>query len=271
MTTVPAEPLDADVIVIGAGFAGLCAMHHLLAAGFTVRAFEAGPDVGGTWFWNRYPGARCDVESADYSYSFDPDLEQQWTWTERFSAQPEILAYLRHVADRFDLRRHIEFGTRVVGARYDDQTASWQVTTDSGRDVLARFCFLATGSLSVPQVPGIPGLADFAGPIHHTCTWPAGGVPVRGRRIGVIGTGSSGVQLIPVLAGQAGQLTVFQRTPAFSVPARNRRLTDDEIRELKQGYRQRRAIARASPGGIARVPVSRPARADTPAERRAHF
>jgi cation diffusion facilitator CzcD-associated flavoprotein CzcO len=270
-TATPAQPPDADVIVIGAGFAGLCAIHHLLAARFSVRAFEAGPDVGGTWFWNRYPGARCDVESADYSYSFDPDLEQQWTWTERFSAQPEILAYLRHVAARFDLRRHIEFGTRVVAARYDDQAASWQVTTDSGRDARARFCFLATGSLSVPQMPGVPGLADFAGPVHHTCAWPAGGVPVAGRRVGVIGTASSGVQLIPVLAEEAGQLTVFQRTPAFSVPARNRRLTDGEIREIKQGYRQRRAIARGSPGGIARLPVDRPAHADGPAERQAHF
>jgi cation diffusion facilitator CzcD-associated flavoprotein CzcO len=266
-----AELRDADAIVIGAGFAGLCAVHHLVAAGFSVRAFEAGPDVGGTWFWNRYPGARCDVESADYSYSFDPGLEQQWTWTERFSAQPEILAYLRHVADRFDLRRHIEFGTRVVAARYDDQAASWQVTTDSGRDTRASFCFLATGSLSVPQLPDIPGLADFAGAIHHSCAWPDDGVPVRGRRVGVIGTGSSGVQLIPVLAEQAGQLTVFQRTPAFSVPARNRQLTVGEIRELKQGYRQRRAIARGSPGGIARLPVERSAHADGPAERQAHF
>lgn len=259
------------MIVIGAGFAGLCAIHQLRAAGFSVRAFEAGPDVGGTWFWNRYPGARCDVESADYSYSFDPELEQEWTWTERFSAQPEILAYLRHVADRFDLRRHIEFGTRVTAARYDGQQARWQVTTDSGVQATGRFCFLATGSLSVPQLPALPGLADFAGAIHHTCAWPAEGVPFRGRRVGVIGTGSSGVQLIPVLAEQAAQLTAFQRTPAFSVPARNRRLTQDEVRDLKQGYRRRRALARGSPGGIARPPVDRSAHADTAAERRAHF
>ena len=222
------KPVDA--LVVGAGLAGLYQLHLLRGLGFRTRVVEAGDGVGGTWFWNRYPGARCDVESHFYSYSFDPDLEQEWEWTEKYPTQPEILRYIDHVADRYDLRRDITFGTRVTAATYDEGAQRWTVETDTGETIDTQFLIMATGCLSSPKAPEIPGLDRFRGPIHHTSRWPHEGVDFTGLRVGVIGTGSSGVQSIPVIARQATDVTVFQRTPNFAFPARNRPLEEQRGR-----------------------------------------
>ncbi len=235
---------QADVVVVGAGFAGLYMVHRLRGLGLSVIGFEAGDDVGGTWYWNRYPGARCDAESLAYSFSFSPDLEQSWSWTERYASQPEILDYARHVAERFDLRRAFRFGRRVDGARFDEPSGRWQVTTSEGDAVSARFCIMATGCLSVPQVPDIPGLDDFAGERYQASLWPHEPVSFEGKRVGVIGTGSSAIQAVPVIAGRADQVVVFQRTPNFSVPARNEPLDDAFAAEFKRHYREHRRLAR---------------------------
>ncbi len=200
-------------------------LHRLRGLGMTARVFEAGADVGGTWYWNRYPGARCDIESMQYSFSFSEELQQEWEWTERFAPQPEILRYANHVADRFGLRSDIAFNTRVTGAAFDK--ARWTVRTDRGDAVSARFCIMATGCLSTGRLPEIEGIDRFAGRAYHTGAWPHEGVDFTGQRVGVIGTGSSAIQSIPVIAQQAAQLFVFQRTPNFSVPARNAPLTPD--------------------------------------------
>lgn len=259
-----------DVVVVGAGFAGLYALHQLDRHGYSVQGIEAEPDVGGTWYRNRYPGARCDVESADYSYSFSPELDQEWTWTERYASQPEILAYLNHVADRFDLRRHIRFDHRVVAAHFDGRTDEWSVSTDRGRPVRARWLVLAVGGLSEPVRPDIEGLDRFAGRIAHTCDWPRD-LDVSGLRVGVIGTGSSGVQIIPELARAARSVTVFQRTPAFSVPTRNRVYTAAEMAALKTDYPARRRLAQNSPGGIARYANPLSAHDHDPTERQRNY
>ena len=240
---------DVDVVVVGAGFAGLYLLHRLRALGFSAHAFEAGSDVGGTWYWNRYPGARCDAESLAYSYSFSPELEQEWEWTERYAGQPEILRYLNHVADRFDLRRDISLRTRVTAATFDERILRWRVRTDAGDELSAQFCVMATGCLSAPKTPDLPGLGDFAGRVLETARWPHEAVDFTGRRVGVIGTGSTGIQLIPVVAETAGQLTVFQRTPNFSIPARNRPLEPGEVDAFKAHYDQFRARQRTSPSG----------------------
>lgn len=233
-----------DVLVIGAGFAGMYALHTLRGMGFSVRVLEAASDVGGVWYWNRYPGARCDVESLQYSYSFSSELEQEWVWTEKYAAQPEILRYLEHVAERFDLRRDIEFNTRVQAMHFDEERALWQVRTEQGQTLEARFCVMATGALSVPRLPDVPGIANFKGEVHHTGQWPHEGVDFTGKRVGVIGTGSSGIQAIPQIARQASQLTVFQRTANFSIPAWNAPLSDEDQQAFKQAYAEHRARAR---------------------------
>jgi cation diffusion facilitator CzcD-associated flavoprotein CzcO/acetyl esterase/lipase len=212
---------DVDVVVVGAGFAGLYMLHELRRLGFSSVVIEAADDVGGTWYWNRYPGARCDIESIDYSYSWDPDLEREWQWSERYATQPEILRYLGHVADKHDLRRDIRFGTRVTGARWDAAEKRWSVRTDHGDEIRCRFYVMATGCLSVPKTPDVPGHERFRGPSYYTGRWPKDGVDLTGKRVAVIGTGSSGVQSIPVIAQQAKELTVFQRTPNFTRPAKN--------------------------------------------------
>ena len=201
---------DLDVLVVGAGFAGLYLLHRLRALGLTARALEAGQGVGGTWYWNRYPGARCDVESMQYSYQFDDALQQDWDWSERYAAQPEILTYANHVADRFDLRGSIQFGARVTAAGFDEAAGHWAVETASGARVTASFLILATGCLSVPNRPDLPGLARFQGDVLHTGLWPHEEVDLTGQRVAVIGTGSSAVQSIPQIARQAAQVTVFQ-------------------------------------------------------------
>ncbi|MGN5237926.1 MULTISPECIES: NAD(P)-binding domain-containing protein [unclassified Rhodococcus (in: high G+C Gram-positive bacteria)] len=243
------QPADVDVVVVGAGVAGMYAVHRFNRDGLSVRGFEAGDDVGGTWFFNRYPGARCDVESVDYSFSFSDELQQDWDWSEKYATQPEILRYLNHVADRFDLRSAFTFGTRVVSAVYDEDSVVWEVSTDSGERVRARFCVFATGSLSTANTPAIPGSDRFAGSVFHTAAWPHEGVDFSGMRVGVIGTGSSGIQSVPVIAEHAEHLTVFQRTANYSVPAGNAPLTDEQRREHKAGYAERRRLSRLSGGG----------------------
>ena len=233
-----------DVIVVGAGFAGLHLLHTLRAQGFSVRVFETAADVGGVWTWNRYPGARCDVESLQYSYSFSQELEQAWVWSERYAAQPEILRYIRHVADRFDLRRDISFNTAIEAASFDADTDCWTLRTAQGDAVQARFCIMATGALSAARTPDIPGLADFRGPAHHTGQWPHEGVDFSGQRVAVIGTGSSGIQAIPTIAEQAAHLTVFQRTANFTIPAWNVPLTDTAQANFKARYAEHRLRAR---------------------------
>ncbi|MFT7246463.1 MAG: cyclohexanone monooxygenase [Candidatus Azotimanducaceae bacterium] len=231
---------NVDVVVVGAGFSGLYLLHNFRQLGLSTQVYEAGDGVGGTWYWNRYPGARCDAESMAYSYSFDPELEQEWEWTERYATQPEILTYINHVADRFDLNRDIKLSTRVTGAEYQDKTQRWRVTTDQGDEVFARFCIMATGCLSTPQDPDIAGVNDFAGPSHMTGRWPHEGVDFTGKTVGIIGTGSSAIQAIPVIAEQAKHLTVFQRTPNFSVPAANAPLDPDWVKNYKKEYRKHR-------------------------------
>jgi cyclohexanone monooxygenase len=225
-----------DVLVVGAGFAGLYALYRLRALGLSVQGVEAGDDLGGTWYWNRYPGARCDVESMAYSYSFSPELEREWVWTERYASQGEILRYLQHVAERFALRPLIRFGTRLTAAVYEEGTRLWQLRSSDGREYLARYLIMATGCLSQPRIPPLAGLASFHGPIYQTSNWPEEDVDFTGQRVGVIGTGSSGIQCIPIIARQAAHLTVFQRTPNFSVPAHNRALDPAARQALMDNY-----------------------------------
>ena len=246
--TAAAEDV-VDVVIVGAGFAGLYMLHRVRALGLGVRVYEAAADVGGTWYWNRYPGARCDVESMQYSFSFDPELEQDWRWSERYAGQPEILRYVSHVADRFDLRRDIRFETRVSGAAWDDGSASWTVDLANGERARARFVIMATGCLSAARTPDLPGLASFAGPTYHTGAWPQDGADLSGLRVGVVGTGSSGIQAIPVLAEEAAHLTVFQRTPNYSIPAGNAPMTPDYEAEWKRDYPRRRQEARGTKSG----------------------
>jgi len=229
-----------DVVIVGAGFAGLYLLHRLRAMGLRAIVFEMADNVGGTWYWNRYPGARCDAESLAYSFSFSQDLEQSWEWSERYATQPEILRYAEHVAERFDLRRDIHFNEQVTQVHHRND--EWHVATHSGQRVSARFCVLATGCLSVPQLPDIKGLETFAGSRYQASLWPHEGVDFSGQRVGLIGTGSSGIQAVPVIAEQAAHLRVFQRTPNFSVPAENKVLNADWVAGFKRNYREHRDL-----------------------------
>ena len=250
MAQKTSDSRDTDVIVVGAGFAGMYALHKFRGSGLRTQVLEAGKDVGGTWYWNRYPGARCDVPSVEYSYSFDRDLEQEWDWTEIMAAQPEILEYANHVADRFDLRKDIQFQTRVDSAVFDENSNRWTVVTERGQTYIARFCVMATGCLSVPNTPKIDGQDNFAGSVYHTGNWPEGGVDFSDAAVGIIGTGSSGIQSIPVIAEQAKHLTVFQRTPNYTMPAANAPLKTEFLRQAKENYSAIRAEQRASQVGI---------------------
>ncbi|OBK48190.1 NAD(P)/FAD-dependent oxidoreductase [Mycobacterium sp. 1081908.1] len=262
---------EVDAVVVGAGFAGLYALHKLRSDGLSVRVFESGPDVGGTWYFNRYPGARCDVESVDYCYSFSDELQQEWDWSEKYATQAEILAYINWVADRLDLRRHITLNARVTSAVFDEQSVRWTATTDTGEQVEARFCLMATGPLSAAMTPSFPGLEGFAGEVYHTASWPHEPVDFTGKRVAVIGTGSSGIQSIPIIAEAASQLYVFQRTPNYSVPAGNRPLTDADRAEVKANYAQRRRASWRSSGGSPHVAHPKLTMEATPEERRAAF
>ena len=239
-----------DAVVVGAGFAGLYMLHRLRGLGFATRVFETGGGVGGTWYWNRYPGARCDVESMQYSFSFSEELDQQWDWSEKYAPQPEILSYANHVADRFDLRRHIVFNTRVTSATFDETAKCWRIETDRGDQVTARFCIMAVGCLSATNHPPFRGREDFRGPIYHTGEWPHEGVDFTELRVGVIGTGSSAIQSIPIIAQQASALMVFQRTATYSVPAWNEKLSVEYRKAIKADYPALRAKARARPTGF---------------------
>jgi cyclohexanone monooxygenase len=212
-------PDTIDALIVGAGFAGLFMLHELRTRGYSTKVFEAGDGIGGTWYWNRYPGARCDVESVEYSYSFSDELRQQWHWSERFGSQQEILRYLNHVADKFDLRKDIQLETRVTSIIYDEDLSQWMIETNRGDKILAKFCIMATGCLSIPKDPNIKGLDQFKGNIYSTSKWPKDDVSFIGHRVAVIGTGSSGVQCIPIIAKQAAHLYVFQRTPNFVLPS----------------------------------------------------
>ncbi len=227
---------QVDVVVVGAGFAGMYMVHRMRQAGRSVVCFEGGTDVGGTWYWNRYPGCRCDVESLEYSYDFDADLQQDWVWTEKYATQPEILRYAQHVADRFDLRRDIRFATRVTDAVFDEDAGRWAVATDDGAVTSAQFVVMATGCLSSANMPDIPGRDSFQGELAHTGRYPKDGIDFTGKRVGIVGTGSSGIQAIPVIARTAGHLTVFQRTAQFTIPARNGPLDPAEQAEVKANY-----------------------------------
>jgi cation diffusion facilitator CzcD-associated flavoprotein CzcO len=260
-----------DAVIVGAGFAGLCMLHRLRELGFTARVFEAGSGVGGTWFWNRYPGARCDVESLEYSYQFSDELQQQWEWTERYASQPEILRYLNHVADRFDLRRDIVLRTRVASASFDEATDRWRVRTDDGTEVTGRFVIMATGCLSSTNTPNVPGRDTFAGPMLHTGNWPHEPVDFTGKRVAVVGTGSSGIQAIPLIAEQASHLYVFQRTANFSVPAQNRPLDPAEQRAVKQDYAAVRTRGGQMPFGFDTRSTEISALQVNDAERRAEY
>ena len=250
MDTTPARPGEFDAVVVGAGFAGLHMLHSLRRLGLSARVYEAGDGVGGTWYWNRYPGARCDVESMQYSFSFDDALQQEWTWTERYPAQEEILRYINHVADRFDLRRDIQLETRVTAAHYDEAANRWRVETSRGERVTAKFVVMATGCLSAARVPDIEGLQSFRGTWYHTGMWPHEPVDFTGQRVAVIGTGSSGIQAVPVIAAQASHLTVFQRTPNFTIPAWNEPLHPDRQATWKADYAEHRRKARQTRSGI---------------------
>jgi len=240
-----------DVAIVGGGLGGLYAIHRLRGLGLKVRAYEAGSGIGGTWFWNRYPGARCDVESLEYSYSFSDELQQEWKWPERYGTQPEILRYINHVADRFDLRRDVQLDTRIVSALFDSGANRWVLRTQEGEEIPARYCVMAAGNLSTPRVPDFKGLKDFKGRWYHSGLWPHEGVDFSGLRVGVIGTGSSGVQMIPIIAQQAKHLHVFQRTANFSLPARNAPMDAERERRHKAEYRQRRIAAADTPFAIA--------------------
>ena len=233
-----------DAIIVGAGFSGLYMLHRLRGLGLSARVYERGSGVGGTWYWNRYPGARCDVESVQYSYSFSDELQQEWQWTERYAGQAEILRYANHVADRFDLRREIELNTNVASAVFDETSNRWSVTLDGGKRATAQHLIMAVGCLSNARMPDVPGLPTFRGKVFHTGAWPHEPVDFTGMRVGVVGTGSSAIQSIPVIAAQAKHVTVFQRTPNYSIPARNHPLTEDEKHAWAENYRELRRRAR---------------------------
>lgn len=250
-----AQPVrEFDAVIVGAGFSGLYQLHRLRdELGMSVRVLEAGDNIGGTWYWNRYPGARCDVESLEYSYSFSEDLEQEWEWTERYPTQPEILRYMTHVAGRFTLWPDIQLGTRVDEARFDESADRWEIVSEGGERFSAQFCIMATGCLSIPKSPDFgefKGLESFEGDWYHTGTWPHESVDFTGQRVGVIGTGSTGIQSIPQIAKEAEHLTVFQRTPNYSVPAQNRPLDSETQNRVKENYPELRRQARESAFGF---------------------
>lgn len=247
-----------DAVVVGAGFGGMYAAYRLREMGLSFVGIEAGGNVGGVWYWNRYPGARCDLMCVDYSYSFSPEIEQEWTWSEQFAGQPEILAYANYVADRLHLRPHFRFGTRVTAATWDDHRRIWVVETDAGDTIEARYCVMATGPLSIPKDPEITGLDRFAGELYRAAKWPHHEVDFAGKRVGVIGTGSTGIQIVQEVAKEAGELYVFQRTPSFTMPMRNDPLDPEYAAEIKRNYPGLRAAAWASNLGGVRPSTTRP-------------
>ncbi|SVC13682.1 uncharacterized protein METZ01_LOCUS266536, partial [marine metagenome] len=272
MTHTQNEPkFDFDVLVVGAGIAGIYLLYRLRKSNFKVCVFEAGSNIGGTWYWNCYPGARCDVDSFYYSYQFDEKLEQDWDWTERYASQPEILSYLNYVVKRFNLRDGIKLNTKITAARYDEEQGAWEVEDETGKSTKATYCVMATGCLSAPNIPNIDGLGSFLGDIYHTSKWPHDLVNFSELRVGVIGTGSTAVQVIPEIAKQASQLTVFQRTANYVLPANNRPLTEAEIRKTKQSYSTLRRDAKKTFGGFNTQQNESLATESTPEEREIEY
>lgn len=263
-----AQTRRVDVLVVGAGFAGMYAVYRFREMGKQVAGIEAGSDVGGVWYWNRYPGARCDLMSVDYSYGFSEEIQQEWTWSEQFASQPEILAYANFVADRLDLRRHFAFNTRVVSAAWDEGARLWRATTDSGEVLEAPYCIMATGPLSVPKDPDIPGIERFEGLLLRAQKWPHEQVDFAGKRVGVIGTGSTGIQIVQTLGKEAGELFVFQRTPSYTLPMRNHVLEPDYVEEMKRNYPAMREAMRNNPTGGTRPVSTRPFFSLPPSQRR---
>lgn len=257
---------ECDVVVVGAGFAGLYQVYRLSQAGFRVRAFDKASDVGGTWYWNRYPGARCDIESLAYSYSFDRDLQQEWKWPQRYAEQPDILRYIQHVAERFDLRRYFTFNTTVESAIYDETSSQWTICTSAGEQISAQFLVMASGPLSIPMEPNFKGLESYKGEQYLTSKWPHEGVDFTGKRVGIIGTGSSSIQASPIIAKQAEHLYVFQRTPQFAIPAWNRTLSDEEMRHAQETYDEIRRLIRQSEVGVSYESPTIGAKEATPEE-----
>ncbi len=250
MRNTPNPKLELDALIVGAGFSGLYMLYQLRRMGFSARIYEAASDVGGTWYWNRYPGARCDTESAQYSYSFSDELQQEWSWSMRYAGQPEILKYLNHVADRFDLRSDIVFDVRIQSAIFDEEKNHWKIQTSQGETIPARFCIMATGCLSSPNFPKIEGLESFAGPVYHTGLWPNEEIVFDGKKVGIIGTGSSAIQIIPLVAEKAEHLYVFQRSPNYTIPAHNGPLDDEHQQKIKSNYADIRKKARLLPAGF---------------------
>ena len=269
--STPASTSRIDALVVGAGFGGIAMLHRLRGLGFSTRLIESAAGPGGVWYWNRYPGARCDVESFDYSFSFDSDLEQEWHWTEKFAPQAEILAYINHVVDRFDLRKDMTFETKVTRAEYDAESCTWSVTTDTGEHLTCTYLVMATGTLSVTKFPQVPGIEDFAGETFHTGNWPHTPVDFTGKRVGIIGVGSSGTQMVSPVSEQAKHLFVFQRTPNFCIPAPNAPMDPAYEAAEKARYRERRAFTRETASGLNRDMHRVSALAVTDEERRAHY
>ncbi len=263
---------DFDAVIVGAGFAGLYALHKLRdEMGLSARVYEAGDGIGGTWYWNRYPGARSDTSSWIYCYSFDEELLQEWKWSERYPQQPEVLNYLEHVAERFDLNRDIQLGTRVTAATFDETSERWEVRTDAGDVVTARFVIAALGALSAANLPDVPGMESFTGERYHTAQWPHGGVDFTGKRVGLIGTGATGIQVATEVAGQARHLTVFQRTPNYAVPLGNHQLDEDFRRWYKENYGEIWDRVRHNFSGHDYDPIGKPLEEAAPEERERTF
>ncbi|MED1949723.1 NAD(P)/FAD-dependent oxidoreductase [Brevibacillus centrosporus] len=256
-----------DAVVVGAGFAGLYMLHRLREAGFSTRVYEAGGGVGGVWYWNRYPGARCDSESIYYNYTFSEELYQEWTWSSRYPEQPEILKYLNFVADKFDLRKDIQFQSRIESAHYDEVRNRWMIRTAAGERISAQYFITGVGCLSAANIPPFKGIDTFQGEWYHTGRWPHEKVDFTGKRVGIIGNGSSGIQAIPVIAQEAGHLTVFQRTPQYSTPARNHPYDSAFIQKTKENFSDIKQKMKESMGGIPSMGPARSALADTPEAR----
>ena len=260
-----------NVLIVGAGFGGMYMLHKLREMGFSVKAVDRAKGVGGTWYWNRYPGARCDVVSLDYSYSFSDKIQQAWTWKDKYAAQPEILAYAEFVAGELDLPKDIRFETDIVSMHFDDDTSCWHVTTGAGDLFIAQHVVMATGCLSTPKAPDIPGINDFRGEVYFTSRWPEKLVSFGGKNVGLIGTGSTGIQALPELAKQAGRMFVLQRTPSYTLPARNEPLDPGYMTQAKQNYAQRRAEAKNHQAGHLRATTDRKTFSMDEQERRQRF
>ncbi|MBL4585112.1 MAG: NAD(P)/FAD-dependent oxidoreductase [Pseudomonadales bacterium] len=250
---------DFDVIVVGAGFGGMYMLHKLREQGFSAKVIEAGDGVGGTWYWNRYPGARCDIESLDYQFGFSDEIQRGWSWTERFSAQPEILRYAQWVSEKLDLLKDIQFKTRVIQTNFNEQKNNWSIETDTGETYTGKYCVMATGCLSMPRAPDFDGLDSFKGNVYFTAQWPHEEVDFSGQTVAVIGTGSSGIQSIPIFASQADHVTVFQRTPNFSLPAYNKPLEAGAAEAHKDKFMALRREAREVGVGFGNAAEAKPA------------